>query len=81
MGSKPTFLVFSILCEDYSLKTNISFPVPSTRKKEIIEISKALETGHFKPLIDIVYPIGDITKAFEYVSTGQKTGSILVKIT
>jgi hypothetical protein len=65
MGSKPTFLVFSILCGDYSLKTNISFPVPSTRKKGITETSKALETGRFKPLIDKGYPIEDTAKAFE----------------
>lgn len=78
-GQNPLLSIVNPLQKLFT-KRNISFPIPSTRKKEILEITKVLNSGEFKPLVDREYPIKDIVKAFEYVSTGQKTGSVIVKL-
>lgn len=69
----------------YPLLTSLSskkviFPIPYNKQKTIPYISKLLKNGEFKPLIDREYILEDISKAYEYVLTGQKTGNVLINI-
>lgn len=49
-------------------------------KKTIPYISNHLETEKFKPVIDREYLLEDISKAYEYVIKGQKTGNVLINL-
>lgn len=40
-----------------------------------------LEKGSLKPLIDRKYPLSGVSKAYEYMMTGEKVGSVLLEIT
>lgn len=61
-------------------KRNIYFPVPTTRKKELVEIARLLEEKSFNPLVDKEFELENIVQAYEYVETGQKLGNVVVKI-
>ncbi|MFY0689593.1 MAG: NAD(P)-dependent alcohol dehydrogenase [Cyclobacteriaceae bacterium] len=70
----------------YPLLTSISskkvvFPIPFGTYKSIPYISHHLETGRFQPVIDREYLLKDISKAYEYVIVGQKTGNVLIELT
>lgn len=69
----------------YSLLTSMSskkviFPIPYSKQKTIPYISNLLETEKFKPVIDREYLLEDISKAYEYVIKGQKTGNVLINL-
>ncbi|MBL4690829.1 MAG: NAD(P)-dependent alcohol dehydrogenase [Rhodospirillales bacterium] len=69
----------------YPLLTSISskkviFPIPYSKQKTIPYISNLLEKEKFKPVIDREYLLEDISKAYEYVITGQKTGNVLINV-
>jgi NADPH:quinone reductase-like Zn-dependent oxidoreductase len=69
----------------YPLLTSISskkviFPVPYSTQKTVPYISHLLAEGKFKPVIDREYSLVDISKAYEYVITGEKTGNVLINI-
>ena len=54
----------------------VLFPKDS---KGILNFTKDLvEKGHFKPVIDRIYPLDKIADAFTYVATGQKIGNVIV---
>lgn len=58
----------------------VIFPVPYSQQKTIPYISNLLENGIFKPVIDREYSLEDLSKAYEYVITGKKTGNVLINI-
>ena len=58
----------------------VIFPIPYGTHKTIPYISNHLETEKFKPVIDREYSLEDISKAYEYVIKGQKTGSVLIDL-
>jgi len=58
----------------------VIFPVPFSPKKTIPYISNQLENENFKPVIDCEYTLEDISKAYEYVMKGQKTGNVLITL-
>ena len=69
----------------FPLITSISnkkviFPIPYSTQKTIPYISKLLETEKFKPVIDREYSLKDISKAYEYVLAGQKTGNVIIEV-
>jgi NADPH:quinone reductase-like Zn-dependent oxidoreductase len=39
-----------------------------------------MEEGKFTPLIDREYSLKEISKAYRYVETGQKTGNVTVNL-
>ncbi len=78
-GQNPILSLFNPIQRIFT-GTNIGFPVPKTRKMEINLIAKYLASGQYSPLIDRMYDMIDIQKAFEYVETGQKVGNVLIKI-
>ena len=62
------------------LSKKVIFPIPYSKQKTIPYISNLLEKGKFNPVIDREYALEDISKAYEYVIKGQKTGNVLIKI-
>ena len=51
-----------------------------TRLQEILELKDLLEAGHFKPVIDRVYPFEQIVEAHRYVDLGHKKGNVVITI-
>ena len=62
------------------LSKKVIFPTPYSTEKTIPYICNLLEKGKFNPVIDRKYVLEDISKAYEYVIKGQKTGNVLIKI-
>ncbi|MTI32339.1 NAD(P)-dependent alcohol dehydrogenase [Xanthovirga aplysinae] len=71
--------IFFLLLTSITRK-KVIFPMPYSRQKTIPYISTLLNKGKFKPVIDREYPLEEISKAYEYVLAGQKTGNVLLKI-
>lgn len=61
-------------------KKKVIFPVPYSKNLTIPFIIKSLEDGTFKPVIDREYPLDQITSAYEFVMSGQKTGNIVITV-
>ncbi|WP_313491306.1 zinc-binding dehydrogenase [Exiguobacterium sp.] len=38
------------------------------------------KAGHFKPMIDRIYPLDEIVEAHRYVDSGQKVGNVNVVV-
>ncbi|MEX2483865.1 MAG: NAD(P)-dependent alcohol dehydrogenase [Brumimicrobium sp.] len=58
----------------------VLFPIPQDKKENLLFFKKLAEQGQLKPTIDRVYPFEQIIEAYKYVETGQKTGSVVIKI-
>ena len=58
----------------------VIFPIPYNKRKTIPYISNLLEKGNFKPVIDREYLLDDISKAYQYVIKGMKTGNVLINL-
>lgn len=56
------------------------FPIPSITKRDILFLKELVQSGEFKPVIDRHYTIDQITEAYAYVESGQKTGNVVLKI-
>ncbi len=71
--------IFYPLLNSISSK-KVIFPIPYNKQKTIPYIINQLETGKFKPVIDREYLLEDISKAYEYVIKGDKTGNVLINL-
>jgi NADPH:quinone reductase-like Zn-dependent oxidoreductase len=71
--------VFYPLLTSWSSK-KVIFPIPFNKSKTIPYITARLEQGQFKPVIDREYSLADISKAYAYVMTEEKTGNVIVNI-
>lgn len=70
----------------YAITTSISnnkkviFPFPYSTQKTIPYILELLKNEKFKPVIDREYLLKDISKAYEYVIKGEKTGNVIINV-
>ncbi len=64
----------------FSSGKKVIFPMPLDIKASMKLMNHLVEIGHFKPLIDRVYPLDDIAEAFRYVLTGQKIGNVIISM-
>lgn len=69
------FSMFSSL-----MKKKVKFPVPYSKKFTIPFIVKSLKDGSFRPLIDKEYSLEQISRAYEFVTSGQKIGNVTIKM-
>ncbi|MNN78401.1 hypothetical protein D3C81_1949540 [compost metagenome] len=51
---------------------------PSGTQLEII--TRLIESGKIKPVIDKIFPFADAQKAMEYSETGRAKGKIILKM-
>lgn len=58
----------------------VKFPIPSDSKKDIEFLKDIIEKGHYKAIIDKIYPLSQIIEATSYVESGQKTGNVVISI-
>jgi len=58
----------------------VIFPVPYSTQKTIPYIMELLKKEKFKPVIDREYLLEDITLAYEYVLSGEKTGNVIINV-
>lgn len=56
------------------------FPLPSNRKSDIELLARLMADGEYRPLIDRVYPLSEISLAFAYVETGTKLGNVVIEV-
>lgn len=78
LGPYSQNVFFPLLTSRSSKK--VIFPIPYSKQKTIPYIINLLEKGKFKPVIDREYSLEDISKAYEYVITGEKTGNVLINV-
>jgi NADPH:quinone reductase-like Zn-dependent oxidoreductase len=70
----------------YAISTSISnnkkviFPLPYSTKNTIPYIMELLKKEKFRPVIDREYLLEDISKAYEYVLKGEKTGNVIINV-
>jgi NADPH:quinone reductase-like Zn-dependent oxidoreductase len=58
----------------------VLFPIPESKKEDVLFLKELVEKGFFKPVIDRQYPLEQIVEAYRYVETGMKTGNVVVTI-
>ncbi|MUP44916.1 NAD(P)-dependent alcohol dehydrogenase [Gramella sp. BOM4] len=71
---------FLAISTTFSEGKKVRFPLPQNTPASLELISRLLENGHFRPLIDRSFEMEDVRHAFSYVMTGQKIGNVLLKI-
>ncbi|MFT6865810.1 MAG: NADPH:quinone reductase-like Zn-dependent oxidoreductase [Cyclobacteriaceae bacterium] len=61
-------------------RKKVVFPIPLDIRASVLLIKDLLASKKFIPVIDRSYPLEQISDAFHYVETGQKTGNVLLHI-
>lgn len=69
------FALFAPFCSK-----KVIFPIPDSTKKTIPYIYDFLKKEKYVPVIDREYSFEDISKAYEYVIAGKKTGSVIINV-
>lgn len=72
--------IFLALTTSLFGKKRVLFPIPTINLEIIGYLKNLVETKAFRPVIDRTYPLEEIVDAYRYVETGQKTGSVVVKV-
>ncbi|MEQ8469824.1 MAG: NAD(P)-dependent alcohol dehydrogenase [Marinoscillum sp.] len=73
--------IFAALASSFrSLKVVIASSNFHWRKKDLAFLKEVTEKGHFKPVIDKVYPLDRIVDAHEYVESGHKVGNVAISV-
>ncbi|MCL6258840.1 NAD(P)-dependent alcohol dehydrogenase [Aquiflexum sp. TKW24L] len=80
LGPKAQNPILSLLGLVKSGK-KVKFPFPHDIKGSLEMIKRITEEGKFDPLIDKEYALPDISEAYTYVETGQKSGNVILNIT
>lgn len=79
LGPYSENLYYSLFSGLFGSK-KVLFPIPFSTQKTIPFISDALKKGVFVPVIDKVFNLEDIAKAYAYVLTGEKTGNVIIQM-
>lgn len=58
----------------------VIFPIPYPGKTTMPFIAHHLQEEKFKPLIDVEYPLENVSKAYKYVLSGEKIGNVILNI-
>ncbi|MFC4094626.1 NAD(P)-dependent alcohol dehydrogenase [Euzebyella saccharophila] len=61
-------------------RKKVIFPIPSNIKDSLSTMKVLVEKEQFHPLIDKIYPFEKIIDAYEYVSSGQKVGNVVIQM-
>ncbi len=72
--------VFLAIITSRNTGKKVEFPFPSDIKSSIQFVKKLVEEGKYKPVIERAYSLDEISEAYQYVASGQKTGNVVVVI-
>ncbi|MBC7000449.1 NAD(P)-dependent alcohol dehydrogenase [Cytophaga sp. FL35] len=72
--------IFWALITPLFRRKRVIFPIPSNIKDSLNTMKVLIENGQFHPLIDKIYPFEKIVDAYEYVSSGQKVGNVVIQM-
>ncbi len=72
--------VFFAISTSIAGNKKVVFPIPYSIQITLPYIKNLLEKEKFKPVIDREYSLNEISKAYEYVLTGQKTGNVIINV-
>ena len=62
------------------LGVNFSFLFMRAEGEQLSEITKLIEAGVIKPVIDKVFPFEQTNEAMSYVEAGRAKGKVVVKV-
>ena len=58
----------------------VALPIPRATKEDVLLITRLLESGEYRAVIDRAYPLEDAAEAARYVETKQKTGNVVLTV-
>ncbi len=61
-------------------KKKVIFPIPSDINASINKTKRLMVEGKFTPLIDCSFQLDQIIEAYQYVTSGQKTGNVILDL-
>ncbi len=79
LGAYGSNLFFALATPLFGAK-KVIFPFPVNLKRSILFVKKLIDGGHFKAIIDRIYPLEEAVTAYEYVQEGQKTGNVVLSM-
>ncbi len=74
------FLSANIRKKAKRLGVNFSFLFMRAQGEQLSEITKLIESGVIKPVIDKVFPFEQTNEAMSYIETGRAKGKVVVKV-
>ncbi|RKN81599.1 NAD(P)-dependent alcohol dehydrogenase [Ulvibacterium marinum] len=77
LGPYSQNVLFALLTPIFG-KKKVVFPIPYPTQETIPYIIALLKTKKFSPVIDREYPLQEISQAYVYVLTGEKTGNVII---
>ncbi len=79
---KMVVSLFSLSARKKAKKLNIAFKFLFMRAEgnQLAEITKLVETGIIKPVIDRVFPFEQTNEALSYVETGRSKGKVVISM-
>lgn len=72
--------VFLALFTPLLFGKKVIFPIPTIHRGDVLFLKQLAEEGLFKPVVDREYTMDQIVEAYQYVDSGQKTGSVILHI-
>jgi NADPH:quinone reductase-like Zn-dependent oxidoreductase len=61
-------------------KKRMRFPYTALQKEGLLFVKQLLEEGHYRPVVDRVYPLEDVVEAHRYVDSWQKAGNVVLTV-
>ena len=58
----------------------VKFPIPTDSQKDIEFFKDLIESGNYKAVIDLTYPLEEIVEATKYVELAQKIGNVVITV-
>ena len=74
------FLSAGIRKKAKRLGVNFSFLLMRAQGEQLSQITRLIESGAIKPVIDKVYPFNQTNEAMSYVEAGRAKGKVVIKI-
>jgi NADPH:quinone reductase-like Zn-dependent oxidoreductase len=60
--------------------TSYSFHFMTANGQQLAEITRLIEAGHIRPVIDRIFPFEETRQALAYVETGRTKGKVVIKV-